>query len=40
LTVHNKKRKRFEIELYKLFGGNGYMYDKAVYLRQQVLNAV
>jgi len=40
LTVHNKKRKRFGIELHKLFGGNGYMYDRAVYLKQQVFSAV
>lgn len=40
LIVHNKKCKRFGIELYKLFGGNGYMYDRAVYLKRQVLSAV
>jgi hypothetical protein len=34
-----KKCKRCGIKLYKLYDSNGYMYDMAVYLGKQLLNA-
>ena len=33
------RHKIFGLKLYKLCGGNGYVYDMAVYLGNQLLNA-
>jgi hypothetical protein len=35
----SKEHKRFEMKLYKLCDGNGYMYNITVYLGIQLLNA-
>jgi hypothetical protein len=34
-----KRHKIFGLKLYKLCGGNGYVYDMAVYLGKQLWNA-
>jgi hypothetical protein len=38
LAIQNKKHRRCGIKLYKLCGGNGCLYNMAVYLRKQLLS--